>query len=89
MIKKYNYNNDNTKDLRVFEGLKEICTRMQENLTKHINIFRLRLKPFLRYECNNMWTLKEVIDIRNKIHWEYAKQSYPILTGGASKTGVM
>ena len=80
LIKKYNFDNDEPKELRVYEGIREICNKMQNSMNEQCVVFKTRIKNILRFEKDNMMTLKELFDTRNKIHSEYGRQNYPILS---------
>lgn len=56
-------------------------------MNEHYLVFKTRIKNILRYERDNMMTLKELFDTKSKIHSEYAKQGYPILSKGSQSGG--
>lgn len=57
-----------------------MCSKMQNSMNEQCVIFKTRIKNILRFEKDNMMTLKELFDNRNKVHHEYAKQGYPTLS---------
>lgn len=58
LIKKYNYENDEPKEFRVYEGIREMCNKMHNSLNEQCVIFKTRIKNILRFEKDNMMTLK-------------------------------
>ena len=58
LTKKYNYDNNQAKDVRVYEGLKEMSVKMGNRINSDIHIFRDKIKNLIRYEKDNMTTIK-------------------------------
>lgn len=52
-------------------------------------MFRNRIKGFFRYEKDNLTSLKETIENRNKIHSEYIRFGSPPLNSGKLKGNCM
>ena len=77
-IKKLNFENNSSKELRIFEGLREMGVKMQNTIGEQCTTFKSKIYSLIRYEKENMWTIKEIIDQRNKINFEYAKQGSPV-----------
>jgi hypothetical protein len=58
---------------------------MQNTINEQYIVFKSRLRNVFRFEKDNMNTLKELFESKNKIHYEYARQGYPMLSS-TSKT---
>lgn len=48
-------------------------------------MYRDRIKGLFRYEKDNMHTLKEVFDMRSKVHNEYIRQGNPQFTSNSMR----
>lgn len=60
LIQKFNFDNDGNKDLRVYDGLKEVCLKMKQDIDGQYSIFKNQIQTLFKYERDNMTTLKEV-----------------------------
>lgn len=69
MTKKYNFDNNQASDIRLFEGLREMTVKIANHINSDYNIFKNKIKQLFMYEKHNMTTLKEIIEARNKIHY--------------------
>lgn len=58
LIEKFNFDNDNKKQLRVYEGIKEVCMRMKETIDGQHNTFKNKIQSLFKYERQNMMTVK-------------------------------
>jgi hypothetical protein len=56
-------------------------------MNEHYVILKARIKNILRYEKDNMMTLRELFDIKNKVHYEYIKQGAPMLSKSSQSGG--
>lgn len=64
-----------------------MCNKMHNSMNEQYVIFKTRIKNILRFEKDNMTTLKEVFEVRNKIHAEYSRQGYPTLSKNSQSGG--
>ena len=85
MTQKYNFDNDDNSEFRIFEGLREMTTKEANKVNEMYSMYRDRIKGLFRYEKENMFTLKEVFDMRNKIHSEYNRQGNPVFTSNSMR----
>ena len=60
---------------------------MHNTMNEQFIIFKSKIKNIFRYEKDNMMTLKEVFEQKNKIHAEYVKQGQPPLSQTSQKGG--
>lgn len=77
--------NNEAKEVRIFEGLKEMTAKLAHRNNDEYMIFKMKIKNLFRYEKDNMNTLKDVIECRNKVHYEYSRQGLPGFTSNSMK----
>ena len=68
--------------------MKDFTSRIVSRIGDEENIFKTRIKGFFKYEKENMATLKEVIDVREKVHSNFSRNGCPSLSGSV-KAGTM
>lgn len=68
LTNKYNFENNEPNDVRVYEGLKEMTSRMATRINSDLAVFRDKLKNLFKYERENMTTVRDILDPRNRIH---------------------
>lgn len=55
--------------MKIYEKFKEVCAKLQNNLNDHNFMFKAKIGNMFKYEKENMYTIKDVVDIRNKINY--------------------
>jgi hypothetical protein len=85
LTKKYNFDNNESNELRIYEGLKEMTVKLANRMDGELNAFKSKIKNLIRYEKENMTTLKEVFDMRSKVHSEYQRQGSPAFTSNSMR----
>lgn len=77
LTKKYNFDNNENSEMRLYEGLKEMTFKLANQVNAEQDIFKSKIKGLFMYEKHNMTTLKEIYDARHKIHSEYVRHGSP------------
>ena len=62
-----------------------MTSKMSARVSGDLNVFKDKIKNFIRYEKDNMTTVKEVFEGRNKIHSEFQKQGSPSFTSNSMR----
>ena len=66
-----------------------MVTRMSNKIVQQAEIFRERIRALLRYERDNMATLRELIDYSSPIRHEFNRQGTPPLSANKVRAGSM